>query len=109
MGLSRGKQSRIGAMDWALRELKPGEQKQMIWKLQSRKPKWGFWDTSNTRGQEVLTFSELSMADIWVSLQQQPTDVLGHNPPSTPKTSSDLHECDSPSFCYKLHILILNT
>lgn len=33
MGLSRGKQSRIGAMDWALRELKPGEQKQMIWKL----------------------------------------------------------------------------
>lgn len=37
----------------------------------------------NTRGQEVLTFTEVSVADIWVSLQQQPTDLLGHNPPST--------------------------
>lgn len=33
IGLSRGKQSRMGAMDWALQELKPGGQKQMIWKV----------------------------------------------------------------------------
>lgn len=61
------------------------------------------------KGQKVLTFTELSVVDIWVSLQQQPTDLLGHNPPSIYKTSSDLHECDSPFFCYKLRVLILNT
>lgn len=58
------------------------------------------------KGQEVLTFSVLSVADIWISLQQQPTDLLGHNLSPTHRTSSDLHECDSPSFCHKLHVLM---
>lgn len=50
------------------------------------------------------------MMYIWFPLQQQqPTDLLGHKPLSTLKTSSDLHECDSPPFHYKQHILILNT
>lgn len=65
----------------------------------------GYLQHKGTRG------SDKSTPYIWASLQQQTTDALGRNvkPLSAPRTSSDLHECDSPSFHYKLHILMLNT